>query len=161
MNVPEPKPLATMAEIEKVFNKFDANGDGKISFQELGSLLTALGAGTSKEEVIAMMKEMDANGDGSVDLKEFSNFNIQSSPTAPAPAADGSGAAEINQDLQQAFAVFDKDKNGLISASELHDVLKKLGEKCSVKDCSRMISSIDVDGDGHVNFDEFQKLMAV
>ncbi|GAB2288909.1 hypothetical protein Dimus_023214 [Dionaea muscipula] len=136
VSVPEPKPLATMAEIEKVFNKFDANGDGKISFQELGSLLTALGAGTSKEEVIAMMKEMDANGDGSVDLKEFSNFNIQSSPTAPAPAADG-------------------------SASELHDVLKKLGEKCSVKDCSRMISSIDVDGDGHVNFDEFQKLMAV
>lgn len=55
--------------------------------------------------------------------------------------------------------MYDADSNGLISAKELHRVLRQLGDKCSVADCSRMIRSVDADGDGSVNFDEFKKMM--
>lgn len=139
--------------MEKVFRKFDANGDGRISATELESLLRSLGSDTSKDEVSRMMSEMDKDGDGFIDLNEFADFHRGSEEIVN---ASGNG---VNRELRETFEMYDKDKNGLISARELHTVLKSLGEKVSLKDCSRMISSVDVDGDGHVNFEEFKKMM--
>lgn len=138
-----------MDQVEKVFRKFDSNGDGKISLSELGAILNALGTKTSAEEVRRIMLEVDTDGDGFIDMKEFAAFHCPS---------DGGSDSE-DKDLRDAFNLYDKDKNGKISASELHSVMKSLGEKCSLKDCRRMISSVDVDGDGCVNFDEFKKMM--
>uniref|UniRef100_A0A7C9DFS2 2-alkenal reductase (NAD(P)(+)) n=1 Tax=Opuntia streptacantha TaxID=393608 RepID=A0A7C9DFS2_OPUST len=143
------KAASTEDEMKKIFQKFDANGDGKISEAELRSLMQALGSETSAEEVKRMMAEMDSDGDGFVDLAEFAEFHARS----------GGNAGSTNE-LMEAFNLYDKDGNGLISASELHAVLKSLGEKCSIKDCHRMIQSVDADGDGHVNFEEFKKMMA-
>ncbi|KAL2896004.1 putative calcium-binding protein CML18 [Bienertia sinuspersici] len=136
-------------EIQKIFQKFDSNGDGKISASELKSLLQALGTETSSEEVAKMMAEMDIDGDGYVDLSEFSEFH-----------AGSGGNVGSTKELREAFNLYDKDGNGKISARELYDVLKSLGEKCSLKDCKKMIQSVDADGDGHVDFDEFKKMMA-
>ncbi|KAI3977002.1 hypothetical protein MKX01_008860 [Papaver californicum] len=61
----------------------------------------------------------------------------------------------FNQFLMLAFGMYDKDKNGLISPEELQ---KGLGY--SVDDyCSRIISALDTDGDGNINFEEFKMMM--
>ncbi|KAI3988556.1 hypothetical protein MKX01_021987 [Papaver californicum] len=67
--------LANMEEVEGVFKRFDANGDGKISNTELSDVLKTLGSETSPEELKEMMDEIDADGDGFIDLKEFDNFH--------------------------------------------------------------------------------------
>ncbi|OIT31282.1 PREDICTED: calcium-binding protein CML24-like [Nicotiana attenuata] len=141
---------AEMDEVAKVFRKFDTNGDGKISLSELGAILNALGSTTSPDEVKRIMLEVDTDGDGFIDLKEFAAFHC------PGGGTDGDNSKE----LREAFDLYDKDKNGKITAAELHSVMKNLGEKCSLKDCRRMISSVDVDGDGCVNFEEFKKMMS-
>ncbi|MFS7920624.1 putative EF-hand domain pair protein CML [Helianthus anomalus] len=38
------------------------------------------------------------------------------------------------------------------------DAVKSLGEKCLLNDCCKMIESVDVDGGGCVNFEEFKKM---
>ncbi|KAL0461942.1 UNVERIFIED_CONTAM: putative calcium-binding protein CML18 [Sesamum latifolium] len=91
------------------------------------------------------MSELDTDGDGFIDLNEFKAFHY--------------GGRDEGRELKEAFDLYDKDKNGRISASELHGVLRSLGEKCSVEDCEGMISSFDVDGDGCINFEEFKKMM--
>ncbi|KAL6864865.1 hypothetical protein ACP4OV_016016 [Aristida adscensionis] len=142
------------AEVEQVFRRYDANGDGKISAEELASVLRALGAPPGPGEVRRMMDEMDADRDGFVDLAEFVAFHCG--------GAGGGGEGEegaTEAELREAFRMYDADRNGLISARELHRVLRQLGDKCSVADCSRMIRSVDADGDGSVNFDEFKKMM--
>lgn len=138
-------PLTQEDETEKVFNKLDKNGDGKISSAELGAVLNGLGTTTFPEEVARMMSELDTNGDGYINLSEFKSFHRRSD--------------NDDKELKEAFNLYDKDKNGKIYASELHSVLQSLGEKCSIKDCGRMISSFDVDGDGCINFEEFKKMM--
>jgi len=55
--------------------------------------------------------------------------------------------------------VFDKDGNGRISQQELKLVMKNLGENLTDEEINEMIREADDDGDGHVDFDEFVKMM--
>jgi calcium-binding protein CML len=50
--------------------------------------------------------------------------------------------------------------DGKISAEEVMSVLWKLGERCSLEDCNRMVRAVDADGDGLVNMEEFIKMMS-
>nr|DAD33878.1 TPA_asm: hypothetical protein HUJ06_012729 [Nelumbo nucifera] len=60
-------------EIERVFRRFNVNGDKKISSKELGDVLRALGIEVSTDEVKRVMEEVDTDDNGFIDLKE-SNF---------------------------------------------------------------------------------------
>ncbi|XP_060205462.1 calcium-binding allergen Ole e 8-like [Lycium barbarum] len=133
-------------EVQKVFQRFDTNGDGMISAEELSGVINALGSDTSPEEAARMMDEIDSDRDGFISLQEFAEF------------CKGGGDGGVKE-LREAFDLYDQDSNGLISAVELHKILTRLGESCSVEDCTTMINSFDSDGDGYVNFDEFKKMM--
>ncbi|KAF7151220.1 hypothetical protein RHSIM_Rhsim02G0017900 [Rhododendron simsii] len=96
------------------------------------------------------MAEIDKDGDGFIELREFTEFHKNGTSSSP---------DATNKELRDAFDLYDKNGNGLIS--ELHAVMKSLGEKCSLADCSRMIAFVDVDSDWCVNFEEFKKMMKV
>lgn len=64
---------AEKAEHDRIFKRFDANGDGKISSAELGDALKTLGSVTP-EEITRMMSEIDTDGDGFISYEEFCNF---------------------------------------------------------------------------------------
>ncbi|KAI7749041.1 hypothetical protein M8C21_009947 [Ambrosia artemisiifolia] len=142
--------ITNTTDIEKVFNKFDTNGDGHIDISELGSILGALGSETREQDLKVVMNEIDTDGNGVIDINEFVEFQRRGCD----------GGVVVDKELREAFDLYDQDKNGKISAVELHAVLKSLGEKCSVMDCCKMIESVDVDGDGCVNFEEFKKMMS-
>lgn len=132
-----------------MFDRYDKNGDGKISSQELREALDSIGPkATTREEIDRIMSEIDKDGDGHIDFDEFLEF-----------FRGGTTDGSRDESLRDAFDYYDLDRNGLISAKELHSVMRKLGEKCTLSDCSRMISSVDRDGDGSVNFDEFKEMM--
>ena len=59
---------------------------------------------------------------------------------------------DSEDELQEAFKIFDKDGNGLISAAELRHVMTNLGEKLSDEEVDEMIREADLDGDGQVNY---------
>ncbi|CAL9749641.1 unnamed protein product [Musa acuminata subsp. burmannicoides] len=144
---PPAAPAADPGDLERVFNKFDANGDGKISSAaELAAVLEILsGQPPSEEELGRMMREADVDGDGFISFAEFVDLN-----TAP---------AALEEDLRLAFAVFDLDRSGSISADELAHILGGIGEGASLAQCRRMIDGVDRDGDGLVSFEEFKAMM--
>ena len=61
--------------------------------------------------------------------------------------------------MAEAFAVFDVDKDGYITKSELRQVMNRLGENLTDKQLDAMIKEADKDGDGKINAKEFKALM--
>ncbi|KAI3928211.1 hypothetical protein MKW98_023812 [Papaver atlanticum] len=131
---------------EEVFKKFDVDGDGKISYVELGSILSTLGYEATSEELEVMVKEVDSDGDGFIDLNEFLELNKIDSEKQV-------------KDIEEAFAIVDTNGDGSISPSELQKLLKTLGDESSISDCKKIIKNFDCDGDGLISLDEFKKMM--
>lgn len=136
-----------LEEMKLVFNKFDSNKDGKISPDEYKLALRALGRSKNDEADVSKAFEFfDSNEDGFIDFEEFMKMQSQ-------------GGAVKMEDIQSAFRVFDLDGNGKISAEELLEVLKRLGERCSLETCRKMVRRVDIDGDGLINMEEFTSMM--
>ncbi|XP_047329060.1 probable calcium-binding protein CML27 [Impatiens glandulifera] len=137
-------------EVKKVFSRFDTNGDGKISVTELVHVMKACGSNTSEDEVQRMMEAIDTDRDGFFNLEEFTTF---------CGSSGGDDSENGVRELKDAFELYDKDNNGLISSGELQQMMTNIGEKCSVDDCELMIKPVDSNGDGSVSFDEFKKMI--
>ncbi|KAH6555418.1 hypothetical protein KP509_1Z256900 [Ceratopteris richardii] len=144
------------------FSNFDENGDGVVSKHEIYRLmekvgLTAMESGVCAQSLVT--GSTSAVGEN-VDEEQFSIFynnlsgNVKLQGKPPEDDRD--------DDLLDAFHVFDKDRDGFICASELQNVLGSLGysrEACSLGACSEMIARVDRNGDGHVDFFEFTALL--
>ena len=95
-----------------------------------------------------MIDEVDTDGNGTIDFPEFLSMMARKMQDT-----------DTEEEIREAFKVFDKDGNGFISAAELRHVMTTLGEKLSEDEVEEMIREADVDGDGQINYDEFVKLM--
>ncbi|XP_061341836.1 calmodulin-like protein 30 [Gastrolobium bilobum] len=133
-------------EMKWVFEKFDTNKDGNISLEEYKAAVRALDRGIGDSEAVKAFKAMDSNGDGLIEFKEFMEiFN---------------GESRIKEnEIKSAFQVFDLNGDGKISAEELSQVLKRLGESCSLSACKKMVKGVDGNGDGFIDLNEFMRMM--
>ena len=163
---------ADQAELARVFELFDKNGDGRITREELEDSLGKLGMYVPGDELASMIARIDANGDGCVDVEEFGELyraimdggDGRAGGEGGAGAGEGEGGAageEADEDMREAFRVFDANGDGYITVDELGAVLSSLGLKQgrTAEECRRMIGRVDRDGDGRVDFHEFRQMM--
>ena len=91
------------------------------------------------------MKEASLKGDptrcaskrGTIDFPEFLSLMARKMKDT-----------DTEEELIEAFKVFDRDGNGFISAAELRHVMTNLGEKLTDEEVDEMIREADVDGAG-------------
>lgn len=62
------------ADIQKVFNLYDQNKEGRITWDELKHVAVDLGEEMTDEEVLAMFKKADIDDDGFVTFDDFYNI---------------------------------------------------------------------------------------
>lgn len=58
---------------------------------------------------------------------------------------------DSEEEIREAFKVFDRDNNGFISAAELRHVMTSIGEKLTDDEVDEMIREADTDGDGRID----------
>jgi len=138
-----------LAEFKEAFQLFDKDGNGKITVDELGTVMRALGNNPTEAELQDLINEVDVNSNGTIEFAEFSTM-----------MANKINDVNSEEDLLASFKVFDKDGNGFISAAELKHIMLNLGEKLNDEECDEMIKEADVDGDGMVNYSEFVRMMS-
>uniref|UniRef100_UPI0005B2EBEF Chimera protein of Calmodulin, GPF-like protein EosFP, and Myosin light chain kinase n=1 Tax=Rattus norvegicus TaxID=10116 RepID=UPI0005B2EBEF len=137
-----------IAEFKEAFSLFDKDGDGTITTKELGTVMRSLGQNPTEAELQDMINEVDADGDGTIDFPEFLTMMARKMKDT-----------DSEEEIREAFRVFDKDGNGYISAAELRHVMTNLGEKLTDEEVDEMIREADIDGDGQVNYEEFVQMM--
>lgn len=93
-------------------------------------------------ELRDMVNEVDQDGNGTIEFNEFLQMMSKK-------MKDG----DSEDELREAFRVFDKNNDGLISSNELRHVMTSLGERLSEEEVDDMIKEADLDGDGQVNYE--------
>lgn len=67
---------------------------------------------------------------------------------------------ETIKEFREAFALFDLNNDGNISAEELGTFMRKMGQKPKDNEIRKMIAEVDADGNGLIDFSEFVTLLA-
>ncbi|KAE9593620.1 hypothetical protein Lal_00036291 [Lupinus albus] len=137
-----------IGEFLEAFCLFDKDGDGFITIEELGIAMRSLDENPSIEELKIMMKEGDMDGKGTMEFGEFLNL-----------MAIKMKETEVEEELREAFRVFDKDQDGYISPIELMFVMRTIGVKVTEEELGMMINEADLDGDGLIDYKEFVRMM--
>ncbi|KAI6179229.1 hypothetical protein M3Y98_00587900 [Aphelenchoides besseyi] len=137
-NVTEALEQLTSDQIEqfrKYFNMFDKEQKGYIRANQ------------------QLIKEFDSDGSGEIEFEEFAamvaNFVVA--------GEDNEG---LEEELREAFRLYDKEGNGYINVSDLREILRALDDNVSEEELDEMIAEIDTDGSGTVDFDEFMEMMS-
>lgn len=137
-----------MAELKDAFALFDKDGDGTITTSELGTVMASLGHFPTPTELADMINDVDADGNGVVDFSEFITLMSRKMKES-----------DSDEEMREAFRVFDRDGNGYISLSELKHVMTNLGERLSDQELEEMMSEADKDGDKQISYEEFVQML--
>ncbi|XP_008780038.1 probable calcium-binding protein CML27 [Phoenix dactylifera] len=147
--------------LRRVFDLFDRNGDGEITVEEICQALDRLGLGADPTELASTVAAYIRPGAAGLAFDDFEALHrALGDALFGAPPSPACEAAE-EEDMREAFNVFDENGDGFISAKELQAVLDKLGlpDGRSIDRVHQMICSVDRDLDGQVDFSEFVHMM--
>jgi calmodulin len=135
-------------EFKEAFSVFDKDGDGTITLDELSIVMKSLGRNATREELKAMIAEVDDDGSGEIEFDEF--LRLMTSKIN-----DG----DTVEEMREAFLVFDRDRSGSVTASELKHVMNNFGETVTDEEVEAMIQQADADGDGELSFEDFYQFI--
>lgn len=62
-------------------------------------------------------------------------------------------AVDSEQEIREAFKVFDKEGTGSISSAYLRHIMTTMGDRLSDDEVDEMIQEADMDGDGDIDYD--------
>ena len=137
---------AQVTSFKETFVLFDKDGDGLIGIKDIGILLRAVGQILTQSEVQEIIESNSVTP-----TFDFSTFltilsqNIKKSPT--------------EEEIQEVFNLFDKEKEGRISTSELKHVLTNIGEKLTPEEIDEFIRDADPGNEGQIQYPTFLKLI--
>ncbi|KAK3027941.1 hypothetical protein RJ639_039408 [Escallonia herrerae] len=132
--------------LKAMFANMDTDHSGTITYEELETGLARLGSKLTEAEVKQLMEAADVDGNGTIDYIEFITATMHRHKL------------DREEHLYKAFQFFDKDGSGFITRDELESAMKDygMGDEASIKE---IISEVDSDNDGKINYEEFCTMM--
>ena len=129
---------------KKIFLSIDLNFDGKISKEELLSAYKNNGIIVDQSQLNEIIKAIDSDNNGFIEYEEFIRAAIPKEKLF----------TEVN--LKTAFDLFDLDKNGAISPSEVKEVLG-MDSNVDEKVLDELLKEIKNTGNDEISFEQFKK----
>ena len=133
-------------ELSQLYDKLDDNSDYQITKAELYKAYKEAGIAISNEELDKIIKSLDFDNNGYIDYEEFIRMCIPKEKLF----------TEAN--LENAFLLFDKDKKGFITPSEITDFIqsnKNINEKTKKKIKKEILDIADE----IIDYEEFKIFM--
>lgn len=132
---------------KNAFDAFDEDRDDLVETSEIGKLLRAVGFNPMPEEVQDMMEDIDAP---KFDFKTFMYIVYRHAREC-----------DPEQELIDAFKVFDKDGSGKINVNTIREILKNLKQPFTDDQINELLAQAQniIDKNNNVKYSEFVKVM--
>eukprot|EP00732_Lithocolla_globosa_P008190 Lithocolla_globosa_v1_NODE_11373_length_514_cov_44.444444.p1 type:complete len:148 gc:universal NODE_11373_length_514_cov_44.444444:469-26(-) len=134
-------------DFKEAFSFFDKDHDGKITSFEVGTVMRSLGLKPTEAELQSMIDEFVPTSNDSIEFDQFCKMMQKKMMDK-----------DTEEELKEAFKVFDKDGTGSIHVAELRHVMGSLGESLSETEVEAMIK-LTGGSDGKVNYTSFAKVL--
>lgn len=134
-------------QCKEAFSLFDKHGSGKIPTVELGNLMRVVGRNPTAQDLEGLLEVADPETTGSVSFESFIKVLSNSGPPVDCTA-----------ELLEAFQYFDKGGAGVISASQLQDILTNSEEKFSDVEIEDLLKQVDEANTGVVKYGDIAQV---
>ena len=124
------------------FKNYDNENKGEIPSSMLGTVMKNLGHNLKPDQLQEAIEAVDSDGSGWIDFDEF--FQLMARKTKE---------AQDEQELKEAFRVFDKKNTGQIDTNDLKVIFKALDPDMSDGEIDAIITEVDEDGSGTLDFE--------
>jgi len=138
-----------VADFKEAFMLIDKDEDGLITVSELSTVMKSLGQRSTDKELKSLVREVSNDS-----LRTTVEFNEFLQLMSKKIKNDGG-----EEELLEAFRVFDKLGEGWIMSTDLRDVMKHLGERLSDPEVDDMLKEADRENKGRVFYQEFVQLL--
>mmetsp|Transcript_58307 Transcript_58307/g.138970 ORF Transcript_58307/g.138970 Transcript_58307/m.138970 type:complete len:264 (-) Transcript_58307:128-919(-) len=137
-------------DIYILFEKYDPHGDGYISRREVEGLLKRIAPTLSERDFEKLWKGLDKNESGKVLRRDFLTYIFKQKSSA--------GRQSVDIEILSAFRQFDLDGSGMISADEVRQAMREMGNPLSEREVEEQIKQMDTSNDGNIDYHEFARL---
>ncbi|GFN91173.1 calmodulin-like protein [Plakobranchus ocellatus] len=135
-------------EIREAFDILDEDGDGKLSLDEMRTLLQSQFMVFTDAQANELLAELDTDKSGTIEFEEFEKYVIDNNLSKPTPE-------EFGSEMKEAFEMFDTDHNGYIDVEEFKTFMMTMGDQMTEEQVSEMMKEVDTNGDGKIDYKEF------
>ena len=126
------------------FDKYDSNKDGNVNSIELANILKAIDINASDEEIKEIIAEINLEGNGEINFEKFVSIVNRRDKDV-----------DNEEEVLNAFKLFDKEGNGLININDLKHIMLTCGNNFSETEINDLLKEADIDMDGYINYEEF------
>ena len=126
--------------ISNAFKAYAKGGSLDVK-KQLGLMVRAVGLNPTEAQLADWKREAGS----SLDESAFKSFCIKKFEKSK----------DCVDDIIDAFSVFDKDGEGLITAAEFRHILVNMGESLSDKELAEVMNDVDITKNGMINYKTF------
>jgi len=137
--------------MKKIYNGYDPTKKGFIDNSKIVEILQMMGSNFDDEELQEKIEEVDKEKAGKVNFKQFI--------VIVTPFLEDEDEDALEQELKEAFRMYDTKGEGFITTQVLKDIMAQLDPKLTDDDLQQIVDEVDEDGSGTVDFDEFMEMM--
>lgn len=140
-------PAADEERLEKIFNKLDRDGNGRIDIHDLSEALREFGLSHQYAEEHSLffqrfLKQSDQTQSGDVGLAEFIHY-----------------VREHEKNLRLQFSHLDKNRDGKVDLEEMIEAFKELGIDMDRHEAAKLLKRMDKDGSLNISYDEWRDFL--
>ncbi|XP_035742710.1 calcium-binding mitochondrial carrier protein SCaMC-2-like isoform X1 [Vespa mandarinia] len=133
-------PAQDEERLEKIFQKLDLDGNGRIDVHDLSKALHEVGV--HKQYAEKFLARSDSTKSGDISLAEFLHY-----------------VREHEKNLRLQFSDLDKNRDGKIDLEELIRAFKDLGIEMDRGEATKLLQRMDKDGSLNISFNEWRDFL--
>ena len=138
---------AELKKLRKIFQKFDTEHKGVISFVELEQSIRELGTQMPADEIHKIISNVDYAGNGMINYSEFLSATISTFKLL------------TEENLWPVFRHFDVDNTGYLTGQNIKEAMKYEGKDLEDTEINDVFNKYNTTGDGKMQFQEFKAML--